>query len=134
MTGSKRGITLIEVLLAVFILMVAGGGILSSYLSSHQLSEHATDTMIAVKDLEDLLERIHATPFTNLTAAFPNGVVNGPANSYPGIVGGYALANEQITVTYTSQTAGRIEMLATVTWLSRGRPRTASLATVRTSG
>ena len=132
--GTTRGVTLVEVLLAVFILVAAGSGILGSYLACHQLSEHATSTMRAVDHLEDVMEHIESTPFDTLQTFFPGGVVDGGANDYEGIVGGYTLDNEQIVVTYPSQTTGRLEMLVTVNWAYRGRTQSTSLSTVRTDG
>ena len=131
--GNSRGMTLIEILLALIIFVVASGGILGSYLASHWLSEHSTDTMRAVSDLEDLVERIYATDFGDLQTAFPAGIPNGGGGDpYRAIVGGYSLQDEQITVTYPSRTVDRMEILVTVNWTSRGRARTARLSTLRT--
>ena len=131
----SRGFTFVELLLVIFVLAAAGTGILGSFLSTHFLTQYARDTMIAMDDLKDMMERIQATPFTNLTADFPSGDPDGPAgNAYQVIVGGgYALSDQRITVTYPSQTASRREILVTLTWKSRGRDRSAALSTVRTS-
>ena len=134
MHKSERGVTLVEVLMALVIFVIAGAGILGSYLSSHQLAENATGTMRAVDHLEDLMERIHSTAFNAVTTTFPNGVANGGATNYAAIVGGYSLQGEQITVTYPSVAAGRLEVLATDTWTYRGRAHTVRLSTLRTSG
>ena len=128
----KAGATMVEIVLAMLVLVIAGGGAYLSHLYSHQLSEHANDSLQAVNDLDDMLERIHATAFNNLQADFPDGVADG-GGAYAAIVDGYTLPNEQITVTYPSATTVRLEMLVTVTWVTRGRARTASLSTVRTT-
>ena len=127
------GLSFIEIVLALFLFVLTGSGILSSYLSCHHLSEHATNTMRAVSDLDDMMERIRATPFNTLQTNFPSGVANGLGNSYVGIVGGYTLDGEQIVVTYPSQTLVRLEILVTVNWTQRGRARTTQLSTVRTT-
>ena len=131
---STRGLTLIEILVALLILVVAGGGIVGAHLSSNQMLEYSLHTMKAVDDLEDLVERIRSTPYNLVTARFPSGAADGGgATDYAGLVGGYTLDNEQITVTYPSLQPGRMEILVTVTWTSRQRARTARLSTIRTS-
>lgn len=133
--GSQRsGVSLVEILIALFVFLIAGSGILSATLSSHQLAESANTTMRAVDDLDDIMERIAATPFAGLQGRFPDGVPNGGASDYAAMVGGYTLDNEQITVTYPSVATGRVEMLVTVSWTYRGRVMSSRLSTVRTSG
>lgn len=134
--GRRGGFTFIELMLVIFVLAAAGTGILGSFLSTHLLTQHGRDTMVAVEDLKDMMERIHATPFTDLLTDFPAGDADGPAgNAYTAIVGnnGYTLPGQQITVTYPAQTATRREILVTLNWTSRGRARSAALSTVRTS-
>lgn len=127
--------TLIELLLAAVMFVIAGLGILGATLQSQRLLEHSTSTMRAVNDVEDLMEHIRATPFAEVQTRFPAGVPNGGAASdYAAVVGGYTLDGEQIVVTYPSQTTGRLEILVTVNWLHRQRARSTSLSTVRTTG
>ena len=131
----RRGVTLIEILTALFVIVMAGSGILGAMLSSQQLSEHAGHTMKAVSDGDDLMERIRATSFETLQATFPAGLADGGGvTDYAALVGGYTLPGEQIVVTYPSQTASRIEILVTVNWTERGRARSTVLSTVRTRG
>ena len=130
---SARGMTLVEILVALLILVIASGGIVGTYLSSNQMLEYSLHTMKAVDDLEDMVERIRSTPFNLVAARFPGGAANGGGvTDYAGLVGGYALDNEQITVTYPSVQPGRMEILVTVAWTSRQRARTARLSTIRT--
>ncbi len=131
----RAGLTLVELLMALGIFALAGGGIVGAYLFSHQLVESGTERIRATDDLEDIMERIRATPFAALATRFPAGAVDGGGvTDYAALVGGYTLDDQQITVTYPTQAAGRLEVLVTLTWTSRGRMRTASLSTVRTSG
>ncbi len=139
MKPQQAGFTLVELLLVTFIFVIVGAGILGSYLSSHFLSSHSRDAMVATEDLKDMMERISATPFTALLATFPAGTAN--ANGYQAIVSGqtggvpnaFSLQNESIAVTYPSQATDRLEVLVTVTWRTLGRDRVASAATVKTS-
>ncbi|MBI3320949.1 MAG: type II secretion system protein [Candidatus Omnitrophica bacterium] len=130
----QRGVTLTEILLALLIFLVAGGAILGTYLSANRLADGATETMMAVNDLEAVMEHVHATSFSNLLTAFPAGVADGGASDYSALIGGYRLSGEQITVTYPVQAVGRLEVLATATWQSHGRQMGVTLSTMRTSG
>lgn len=127
------GFTFVELLLVVFVLITAGAGLVGSYFSTLYLSHYAKEVMMATDDLRDMMERINATPFSALAANFPSGVANGTGNSYPGIVGAYALQNESITVTYPAVSGTKREVLVTVTWTSRGATRSSAIAGLRTS-
>jgi Tfp pilus assembly protein PilV len=131
----RAGLSLTEVILAMMVFIIASGGMIAAHLYSDRMSEHATNTMRAVDDLEDIMERLHATPFDTIQASFPNGVANGGGvNNYAVLVGGYTLEGEQIVVTYPSQTTGRLEVRVTVNWTERSRNFNTSLSTVRTEG
>ena len=132
----KRGSTFVELLSALFVFVTAGSGLLMAYLSSHLLSEQARQERIAYEDLRDMMERIQSTAFTALAATFPAGTANGGGGTptpYERIVGTYTLPAQQIVVTYPSATADRRDVLVTLTWTHKQRPRTASILTVRTS-
>ena len=131
----QSGMTLVELILAGLMLVIAGLGILGAILQGQTLLEHSSNTMRAVNDVEDLMEHIRTTPFDQVQARFPAGDPDGGAvTDYRPIVGGYTLDGEHIVVTYPSQTTGRIEILVTVNWMNRARPRSTSLSTVRTTG
>lgn len=132
-TRPERGQTILEIITAIFVFMLAGSAILGASISSHQLSQSAGHTMEAVSDLNDLMECIRATPFVILQATFPDGVANGGGvTNYATLIGSYTLQNEQMTVTYPSQTPIRVEVLATINWTEQGRARSLQLSTVRT--
>ena len=129
------GMTLVELLLASIMLVIAGIGILGAILQGQTLLEHASNTMRAVNDAEDLMEHIRTTPFDQVQARFPAGTPDGGGvTDYRPIVGGYTLDGEQIVVTYPSQTTGRMEILVTLNWMNRTRSRSTTLSTVRTAG
>ena len=130
----RRGLTFVELLLVLFIFVVVGAGVVGSYLSIHVLSQHARETMVAMEDLKDMMERMNSTSFTSQLTNFPSGVANGPVtNIYATIVGGYTLPNQSVTVTYPAQSATRLEILVALSWSSSGRARTVALSTVKTS-
>ena len=131
----QSGMTLVELVLAAVMFIIAGTGIAGAILQCQNLLEHSSNTMRAVNDVEDLMEHLRSTPFDQVQANFPAGVPDGGAAAdYRTIVGGYTLDGEQIVVTYPSQTSGRLEILVTVNWMHRLSPRSTSLSTIRTTG
>ena len=130
-----RGGSYVEILLALALFVTAGAAILGAYMAMSDLSDHATLSMKAVTDLEAVMERIASTSFPNVTTQFPDGVANGGvSNPYATMIGGYTLPGEQITVTYPSQTANRLEIVATLAWTHRSRARSTVFSTVKTKG
>jgi hypothetical protein len=89
---------------------------------------------MAMNDLINMMERIRCTPFSNIASSFPDGITDGPSgNTYSGIVGGYKLNNEHITVSYANPSSDPLEIIVTVSWQDlRGRQFTNSLTTKRT--
>ena len=132
---SNAGMFLVELLVAIFVLVAAGSGILGCYLSTNYLSEEAAQTLKASEDLKDLMERIQATPFNTVLTLFPDGIADGGGvSNYQTIVGNYSLPSEQITVTYPTQEKDRLEVLVSVAWTQRGRQRSLASSTLKTSG
>ena len=145
----SQGGLLVELILALFVFALAGTGIAGAYLSSHSLTMHAKDTEIALEDLRDMMERIHATTFPALPGAFPEDAsCTNPNTNYATLVGeadtdgdgtpDYDLNNERLIVDYTPDPVGGIpvdpsELTVTVCWNQSGRWRTASLTTMRTA-
>ena len=132
---NNSGMTLIEVLVATFVFVIAFGALLSSVLSSVGLIDLSDEQSVAIIDARNLTEKMYAASFNTLKTLFPNGVQDGSGpNTYNTfLVGGYTLRNEHITVTYTNVNADPLEILITVSWLDkRGRARSMSLTTFRT--
>ena len=132
------GFTLVEVLLAIIVVIVSGIWLMVAYQSALHLTEVSQQTNLALSDVRAVMERIKTTPFTALNASFPNGAVNGVVGAgpdlYTGIVGGYTLGSEQITVTHSpNTTADPRELLVQVQWTSRGRTYQRRATTMRSS-
>ena len=140
-TSSRRetgGMTLVELLLGIGVLVLSGVWLLGAYQSSLHLTETAQQTKVALNDLRDMMERIKTTPFTRLDDDFPNGAPDGMVgagpNRYAAVVGGYSLPDERITVTHTPDPAADPrELVVQLTWTNRGRAYQRSVATVRAS-
>lgn len=132
--GVEKGITLVEILLAVTILVFVTVAIIQLYLSNLGLSEIAKDETIAMAHLTNMMEAIKCTPFSNIVVDFPNGVADGTAgNNYATVVGGYTLTNEHIIVSYVNPGSDPLEITASLSWQDRrGASRTGYLVTKRT--
>jgi len=129
-----KGITFIELLIAVLIAGIAIGATLGCLSQSLYLSEIAFNTTIIIADIRDMFEEIWSTPFDSIVANFPDALADGPVtNNYAAIVGGYRLLSEQITVEYVNAVADPLEIFVTANWTdSRGRTHSIQLSTYRT--
>ena len=131
----RRGYSLVEILLALALFVIAGIGIVGSFMAMQGFSDYATKSMRAVSDLQALVEHVQSTSFQNVATVFPDSVADGGAGKpYAALIGGYALQNEQITVTYPNQTVDRLEMTITLSWAHRNRTLTKVFSTVRARG
>lgn len=132
--ADNAGMTLVEVIVALAIGVIATIAILQGYLGNVFMTEIAKGNTVATDDLIDMLERIKCTPFNELTAKFPNGTVNGPvANPYQNITGNYSLKGEQVVVTYANLTSDPLEIMVSVNWQDQiGRQYTNRMTTKKT--
>ena len=133
-----RGMTLVELLIAIVLVVLGGLGLLGGYQSILALTEVSQQADGALNYLRDLMERIKTTPFTSLTATFPDGAVNGIVgqgpNLYAPIVGNYTLTGEQITVSHQPTTVSDPrELNVVLQWTNRGRTYQRTLSTMRVS-
>jgi hypothetical protein len=132
------GVTLVELLLAVVVVLIAGVSLLGAYHTALHLSEISRESATALSDLRDMMERIKATPFPQLAADFPDGAPNGVVglgpDLYEAVIGEYRLPNQQITVTHRPNTAADPrELIVEVTWMNQGRAYERRVTTIRTS-
>lgn len=131
---NKRGITLIEVLIACLVFTIALAALLGSIASMIDIIELSREKTTASYHLKNMLERIKATAFDSIITDFPNGTVNGPSsNPYQNIVGGYTLSSEHIMVTYPNTTTDPLEVCTQLLWQNKkGYNISANLTTFRT--
>lgn len=116
--------------MAITIVMLSCVWVTAAYHWVLELNQVSEQTLIALNDLQDVMERVRSAPFTQLAATFPNGVAGG----YDPIVGGYTLPNEQIIVTHVPSTAADPrELVVEVNWTVKNRIYRRQLSTVRTS-
>jgi hypothetical protein len=107
--------------------------IFTAFHAHFYLCQTSRESLIALNDLETMVENIYSEPFASLSIAFPNGTANGSsANPYWNIVGGYELAQESITVTYPTFTNESREILVSLIWRDKAqRLQRMAIATYR---
>jgi len=134
MRNSQSGISLVEILVAITILVFATSAIIQFYLSSLNLSETNKEGTVAMAHVINMMEVIKCTPFSNIIVNFPNGVSDGPpANRYATLVGGYVLKEEHILVSYVNTTSDPLEIMINASWQDKkGVNRAKYLVTKRT--
>jgi len=131
---NKRGSTLIEILVAALVFVIALGALLSSIVGVLYLVDNAREETVANSDLRNMMEKIRATAFSGMQPRFPNAVVDGPnTGRYSTLLGGYTLRSEHITVSYPNPNADPLEVRVSITWQDkRGRTLSASMSTSKT--
>jgi hypothetical protein len=129
----NRGLTLVEILIAMFVFTLALAALLSSIVAVLYLIDLSKDFTVAYSDIRNMMEDIRTTPFANMLSLFPDGLVDGPvSNRYSDLVGGYLLGNEHITVTYADVTSDPLEVKVILTWQDKhARTQTASASTFK---
>jgi hypothetical protein len=131
---NNNGMSLVEILIASTMAIICIVSVIVSYLTVFNWSEANREETVSTMHLVSMMESIKSTPFSSITADFPNGVNDGPAgNRYTAIVGGYTLTNERITVTYVNPASDPLEVSVALRWKSaRGIDRVRYLVTKRT--
>ncbi len=127
--------SLVEVLIAIAVFSIGVVALLSSIVSVFFLLESSKNQALALSDVRSIMERIRATPYSNMLTDFPDATVNGPSGSkrYSTVLGGYGLGTENMTVTYTNSATDPLEVKVTARWRDRfGRSETLALSTYKT--
>ena len=130
----KRGLTLLELLITTLVFSLAIGGVLTTFHYCLLLSRLSQEQSVALYHAKNIMEKISATPFNNITADFPDNVADGGGvNDYTVIAGGYTLRNEQIIVNYTNPLSDPLEIIVTVSWAGhQNRQHSLNLSTLKT--
>lgn len=129
----RKGISLIDILVSLFILTLSGAALLSLLLSALYFIDLSREQSIAVSDLRNMMESVRATPFSNMPANFPNNTQDGPSSRrYYTLIGGYNLRSEHITVTYANTLSDPLEVKVTLSWQNKyGRLMSSSMSTFK---
>ena len=120
----KSGFTLVELMFALFILIISAISILLIFFSSAFLLESSRGTTTAVNDAKTVMEEIRRTASTSLAE------VTDPDANWPGWAvenGCNTLFNETIQVSFVDQDADPLDVTVTVSWQDRTRSRSLDL-------
>jgi type II secretory pathway pseudopilin PulG len=143
MLKSKKGFTLIEVMVTALLTTTAVAALLMVYINALNLIIQAKEMGIAYDDAKDVLEKMKSTAFNDIPRVgnFPDNTLV-PAS----LVGGFSLPNEQIMVALkradgtdlnvtTSNIPDPLLIEVTVSWRGKdGRNYSRIFQTIRTGG
>jgi prepilin-type N-terminal cleavage/methylation domain-containing protein len=134
--ASRRtgGFTLLELMIAVSVILVAVVSTFAAQISSHNLILTSRETNTAVADLQAAMERVLLRPADQIPLA---GAANFPPGTPIAAFNDLHLANQRVVPTYPDFAGGAVpdplEIVLTMSWNDhKGRPRTMRLASVKT--
>jgi type II secretory pathway pseudopilin PulG len=127
------GFTLLEIMIAIGVLMIAVVGSIATQMSAQSLLSTTRETATATSDLQAVMEQVllyAPDQLPTATGRFPAGR---PIAAYSNL----HLRNERIVPTYPNYSGGTVpdplSIQLTATWSDyRGRPRTMSLSSAKT--
>ncbi len=132
--GSRRsGFTLVELMIAIIVLLVAVLATFTGQLRSRELLQTSRETSIAMADLQAAMEQILLRPPDQIPVATSAYADDQPIAAFTNL----HLANESMVADYPGYTGGAVpdplSIVLTVTWTDpRGRPRTKTLRSMKT--
>lgn len=133
--GSRRGFSLIELMIAITVLTVAVLATFITQLSSHNLLRTSRETNMAVADAHAAMEALLlVSPMSSLPVAGSTYAAGQPIAAFNGL----HLSNERVVVTYPNYVAGGVvpdplEIVVEVRWSDfAGRSRRLRIASMRT--
>ena len=130
------GFTLIEMMLAITVLVVAMLAAVASHVSSYNLLRTSAETNTAMADLRGAMEEVLLQPIAGLPLAGSTWQNGQPIARFTGL----NLPNEQVVITYPGFVAGGtvpdpLQIVLTISWNDyAGRPRTLTIETMKGSG
>jgi len=131
--GRRAGFTLIELMIAITVLLVAVLGTFTSQLKARELLQTSRETSIAMADLQGAMEQILLRPVDLIPVPTSAYADDQPIAAYTDL----HLPNQQIVADYPGYSGGAVPdpltIVLTMTWTDpRGRPRTKTLRSMKT--
>ncbi len=114
----RAGFTMLELLMAILVLVVALVGLLSSYTGCFNLNETARNLTVATNAAQQKMEEIRNTPFDSISGSFNNVAFNIPSNASPN---SWLLTKDYAAKTYVSavQVNQLLQATVVVCWRQR---------------
>ena len=117
----EEGFTLIEVMIAMAVVVIALIGIGFGNSKVQQVSAESFEKARAIQHANQVVERMRnlaATSLSSVTSTFSNGGT--VATSYYSTSTSELLPSESVTVSFVNTTANPLDATVTVTWSQRG--------------
>ena len=127
-TSRHRGMTLIEVVIAMFVLVTVFAAALTAIIQAKSLAVSAKNRIRATAILNMRMEEMRAMPFATLktklgTSTFLNGTENSAELTDTATSYSYSWTREEISATATSEGTDLLCVVITVQWTERGRAK-----------
>lgn len=119
---TNKGFTLVELLIAVFVLSVTIGGVLVLYVTSMMSSQLAWDMTTATSHAEHVLEEAQ-------THHSMDDVLSHDWKNWAEVQGLNTLPNEAIDISFSNLTDHLVDMQVTVNWARKSREHDVTLKT-----
>jgi prepilin-type N-terminal cleavage/methylation domain-containing protein len=130
----SRGFTLVEIVIATTILVVAVLGTFLSQLKAHSLVSSSRETSVAMADVRAVMERLALMPLQEIPVGTSTYAAGEPVAAFEGL----HLRDERVVVTYPGYGGGTfvpdpLPILVTITWTGgRGERRELRVRSMRT--
>ena len=130
----RAGLTMVELMVAISILLFAVAGAVASQVASQRLADTGAETSASMADLQACMEQVLLQPVETIPVAGSAFAANQPVAAFEGL----HLTDERIVATYPGYVVGGtvpdpLEIVLTSTWRDHGgRTRTLRLACMKT--
>lgn len=132
--SSRRGVTLVELMIAISVLLITVAGAVSSEIASQRLLVTSTETSTAMTDLQACMEKLQLMAIEDIPIVGSEFEADQPVEAFEGL----HLADQRIVASYPGYVVGQavpdpLEIVLTLTWSDpQRRGRSLQLASMKT--
>lgn len=119
--NSESGFTLVELMIAMAVSVIALLSIGAANNLIHQNSELAYEQSVVTQDMNEVIEQMRDAANAASDSSYQSSVVSTGSSASSSVVSLPASYQESINVSYTDQTADPLDATVTATWLQGGR-------------